>query len=219
MFNFSIAAIRRIPSWLWQIRYFWLASAFTIVAVGVALYFKTEPSFRWAGLALQLAGGLTVWWSIAETHRSFGHPSFLKRGKTWLRSFPLIKQPPIVLSVSGSSQMNLSGGHIGIRHRLGLNATFDERLTALQQDFDRLYDRHVAFVLKTGKQHGEHERKLAEEARARQSDRQEIEKQIRENATGGLHIPSIGGAWILVGSLLGTLSVELATWVPRWLSL
>lgn len=158
MFNLSVSALRRIPGWMWEVRYFWLASALTAAAVAVASFLRTEAAFRWTGLALQLAGGLTVWWAIAETHQSFGHPSFISRAKKWLRKFPLLKQPPIVLRSSGVSQMNLTAGDLDMRHRLGPEASIEQRIAALQKDFDRLYDRHVAFVAKTNHKHREHEK-------------------------------------------------------------
>lgn len=56
---------------------------------------------------------------------------------------------------------------------------------------------------------------LADEKAAREMDRKDMELKIEETATGGLHIPSIGGVWILVGSVMDTLSVELTAWLAQ----
>ena len=213
MFNFSRKAIRQIPGWLWDIKYFWMTAALNIAAVSTAICLGTEPAFRWIGLALQLAGGFTVWWAIAETHQSFGKPSVFTRTSTWLRKFPLTNQlRSLVLNV-GVASIGLAGGHMEVRHRPGANATIEQQLAMLKEDFDRLNAQHVTFVSKTNQKIEEQRKLLDEESDARKRDRKEIDLKIEETATGGLHIPSIGGVLIVVGSILGTLSVELASWL------
>jgi len=100
-----------------------------------------------------------------------------------------------------------------VRHRPGANATIEQQLAMLKEDFDRLNAQHVTFVSKTNQKIEEQRKLLDEESDARKRDRKEIDLKIEETATGGLHIPSIGGVLIVVGSILGTLSVELASWL------
>jgi hypothetical protein len=161
------------------------------------------------GLALQLVGGFTVWWTIAETRASFGHPSWFSQGVKWLRAFPLLKQHPV--NLSGAS--TLSGatlkayGHL--RQLVPEDAPTEERLAALQADFERLYETYWKNVQVVDDKiaAAEHATKL--EADARERDIRALKRNMEDSAIGGLHIPAIGAVWIIVGSILSTASPEI----------
>ena len=65
--------LKRLAHWLFvEPRFVWLAMLPPAVAAALALgVLRSEPAIRLSGLALQLAGILTVVWGIAETWRFF----------------------------------------------------------------------------------------------------------------------------------------------------
>src|SRR6476619_4965178 len=88
--------------WYWLVvrpRIAWITGLVLLVAVIYSFELvPSENSIRYAGLALQISGIVTVMWGIRETRKLFGLPSMFKDVNQWIRDFPRLKGKTISAS-------------------------------------------------------------------------------------------------------------------------
>jgi hypothetical protein len=192
------------------------AVRFTVGAIvfllALALYLHTECAIRRIGLALQVAGILTVVWEIHETRALFGHPSFTNKIKAYLSSFSFLHH-----KVAGWLGPNLSFQLPVLKMRAhqaycpGDNPTTEGRIAAIEEHINSVIHERITQTQKemdAGFQ--ETANAMEREVQSRQADTRAIQKMLETTATGGLYISAIGASLLIVGVILSACSVEIA---------
>jgi hypothetical protein len=197
---------------LYEPRHVWLCVAICLSAtlVVVSRGGCAEPVVRIVGLVLQVLGIVSVVWGIVETRGFFGMDSPLRVVMSWVARFPCRRRVlsgsigAALTSTSATSARGYSSYPIDpsvpIEARL---ATLErnlplvqDRITNLQGEFDRTVQ-----SLKS---------QLHFEQKVRAALSEELRGHIKTFGTGGLHISAIGAAWVFLGTVFSTASVEIA---------
>jgi len=195
---------------------------------GLAIVASTTLSdfLRYWGLALQLAGFVTVAWGLVELRQRFsdlpGLVALLQRrlrhagvraaafGRKIFRRprHQVVHAGDIASSVDfGDATVTVTDGPLGadlpVEERL---AWLDQRTRQLREDFNRL-QREIGAEA--------HTRKLAdaEESAARTSAIGDVDRRLADLAVGGLTMEAWGVAMFVIGTILGALPDELANWL------
>ena len=207
----TLSRIKAVWPWLAEARHAWLPVAIIVVALVVSLRPHTgEPVIRLTGLFLQLMGIATVIWGISETRALFGHPSLMRKAKTWLGRFPLLRRN-VVIGVGGVSLSTSTGKAQAYgTHGPGPKPTVDSRLNALEKNVTAIHER----IKETHAEMDEGFQKSADalkrEEQSRLAEDAAIRERLEATGTGGVHISAIGASWLFVGVILSTASVEIA---------
>jgi hypothetical protein len=156
----------------------------------------TELSIRLVGLLLQLCGISTVFWGII---------SLISRVKAWLGSLR-----PVVGVLSSGEANDAAIVRAYVTYGPGANITIETRLDALEKNVTAMDERIT-------KEIEEQFRKLADTVKREEQSRQDEDAAIRENleakVTEGGCLTLIGALWILVGTILSTVSGEIHYWI------
>lgn len=159
---------------------------------------KTELVNKIVGMALQVGGGLLILYSINDNLGLFRGQSILRSISSWLRSFPVVREP-IVLTVNASSSMFWSTeGAVAVRAPA---TSVDERIQHLEDDLATLRQQmhcNVAAITASVRSSN----KEAEEKITLTSTRLEfISKQIETAAVGGFKVQIFGVFLALYGAV------------------
>ena len=209
--------------WLFHLAVFALG---VVCIVGLALLRANhEDALRTAGGMLQLLGILAVAIGLSELRGKFGLPSvvaelrqegsgLLKWLGARLRKMVGRKPPPIV--ASGSASISASAVVRG-RGRVGPapNATLEQRVDSLERRLEGLNDTVDRLDDGLADEVSERQRAIASEAERRGAADQELREVVKGLAVGGIHLESIGLAWLSFGVCLATWPRELASWIWR----
>src|SRR4051794_37696568 len=84
-----------------------------VIVIAIALWWPCEPALRYAGLALQILGILTVAWDIKETRKHFQHPTFLTRAKQWWHRHPKWRHDTTLVIGTAHGTLRASGVAVG----------------------------------------------------------------------------------------------------------
>lgn len=207
--------LKNTGTWLFrEPRYVWLCIFVCALSVGVMIQQgATEPAVRLIGLVLQLGGIVTVVWGIVETRQFFGMQSPLRAFKEWVSRFPLRRQTAIsavsatleggfTISARASSSWpidpttDLEQRVLTLERNLPLT---QQRISTVENEFERV----------TQELRGE----LKSEAQHRLALSEHVQSQLLTYGTGGLHISAIGAVWVFLGTVLGTASPEISSWL------
>ena len=204
---------RAFVGWLFEIRkfrLFWGTVGLIIVSLALVLWLKSEKSFRITGLALQIAGILTVVWNIRGTRKRFGKPSIWEFARQWIGRLPKYKGNTIILGsghISGVSGMMT--GRPEVWNHPPSNATPD-RLAAIETNLDWIRKRLNELDLETREKLKRHAERLDQEMQTRTVGDQDIRDRLAISETGGLSLSVAGIVFLIVGLVMSTASVELA---------
>ena len=196
--------------------------AWVTIAVLLALLFmpalltcSAEAAFRYAGLGLQLAGLLLVAWGIRETRKRFGRPSLGESLRRWFLKLKRAAFPPPG-SGSGHPVTVLPGTAEGTFTGFPptVSTTMEERLAALEAKLRGVQLQLTKFRSETTKAAQELRKAVAQETARREQADSGIRTLIEDQSAGGLHLEAMGLVWLLVGTLAGSLSAELALLFP-----
>ena len=207
--------MKHLLHWLFvEPRHFWIAVCVPLVALLICVSFpQSERVIRLTGLGLQLLGILTVAWGIFKTWQFFELGDPLVPIKDWLKRFPLRKRTSIgsVGTAVGQSDALFARGYSSWTAPAG--ASIEERMEALEKNIPLIHQRitNTQGDLDTNVRALRDEIKGTNEALAREAHT--LKSRVTSLGTGSLHISAIGAVWLFVGSILGTASQELLSWL------
>lgn len=200
--------------WLFGPRHVWICALVVVLALAVCSRPGTpDPAIRITGLVLQLMGVLTVVWGIVQTRRFFGRPSILSRFWDWLAAAPFRK--PRVVSATGHAILGgvTCKGRGYATHGAGDNPSLESRLDALEKNLAGVHQRITGLE----REYDQELRKLGERIRTEsgslKAELGQVQGRFESFGTGGIHISAVGAAWLFVGLILSTASVEIAAWL------
>jgi hypothetical protein len=170
---------------------------------------STEPHIRWTGLALQLAGILSVAFGVASTRRMFGHPPIIARVRAYLSDVPRFPRPAknVTIGLSGVSTVATIGNvTIGIAPE----QTVEARLLALEQRVSEIVTKSANDTAELRGDLRKQNALLEAESEHRSEGDALLHRQLEMTATGGLDLSLCGVLWLLVGSVFSTIPLELS---------
>ena len=103
--------------------------------------------------------------------------------------------------VSGSARGRVSPGP---------QATLEQRLALLEGGYNKLFDEVGSLGIDVKRRSDELSGKLYAEATAREASDKNIEAQVKETAVGSLHLDFWGVEFLILGTIVGTISQEVA---------
>ena len=202
---------KRIWAWLSHAKLLWIAIAVVLGSFSLLGIFSTnEPFVRLVGLALQLSGIGTVLHGISKTRQFFGHPSFRSIAKKWLRTFPKlrIEGRNIVINAE-AGHLNLVG-YAATVTTTAANLTVEDRLGIIEKKLQTFDKRTEGLENKIEQSAREASEAIATERGAREKDVVELNKKLELTETSGIYISLMGLAWLVIGLVMSTASVELS---------
>ncbi|MFZ5492917.1 MAG: hypothetical protein ACOY6E_10540 [Pseudomonadota bacterium] len=170
---------------------------------------RTEQPVRITGLALELLGLGTALWGLNKTRKDFGRPSLMTLCRAWWAARPHGEVRAV--SVSDVLTPSLSES-IRIERWTTVDpaAPLDQQFAAmcknaetLRHDLSRLTVDHDALSRRTNAA-------LEREAAARSELGHRLRGDLERTMADGLLVSLIGLGWILLGTLLTTLSGEIS---------
>jgi len=200
-------------SWLLERGYAWLTAIIIVFAIIISfLLCRTEPVIRVTGLVLQVCGLFSVILGIRETRALFGHPSLTSKAKAYFRRVPLLRHDLVISAGGLIGSAALGKGRIyGTSGAPGPNPTIEARLEALEKNITSIHER----ISQTQKEMDEEFQKTANalkrEEQARQEENKKISEKLEVTATGGFYVSASGAVLLLVGIILSTASLEIAS--------
>jgi hypothetical protein len=207
----AVTWFKQVASWLAHLQTVVIAIvpvAATIIYLW--LFCWTEPHIRWMGLALQLAGVLSVAYGVAKTRKAFGHPSMVDRAMAFLRDRPRYPKPVegnVALVLGGIGLMSSTGSAtIGVAPE----QTIEARLSVLEQQVKDIVTKAANDTAEIRGKLQEQRGMIKAESASRSEGDAKLHRQLEMTATGGLDLALCGALWLLVGTTLATVSAELA---------
>ncbi len=97
--------------------------------------------------------------------------------------------------------------------KAGPDASYEQRLTILEKEVDRLRERRERDQVAVGKRFDRVEANLTNERAERTKDYAALKEKVEDFAVGGLHLEVVGLAWLVVGVLFSTLPECSVAWV------
>jgi hypothetical protein len=208
---------------MWEARLVWFTIGVILGAMILALWLKGELAIRLIGLGLQLLGTGTVIVNIQNKRKKYNLPGPLKRVAKFFRQ--LIRPSYLVSYEVGVPVESRVDGRADTWHS-ATDTTPEARLTALERNLLCIRQGFTQFEQGIG----ENLRQLAEgidrEKQERAKDDKHIMKELKSLEVGDLSISAAGVTWLIVGTVLSTMSIEVAylltpqraqieVWLPR----
>lgn len=201
--------IKALINWIAEPRFFWLC--LFVIGIFVCFVFIGGPSeqkIRVAGMFLQLGGVGTVAWGLREARRLFGHPHFFQLLLWWAKRFPKyhLKTTTGVVRITLPLSVSASGYNW---HTTDPDSPIDERMVAVEANLSTLKT-----LFDQTQQHLDHATRtinsqLHKERLLREGADQETRKKLETAQTGGLWISAVGLAWLFIGIIMSSMSMEL----------
>ncbi len=202
-------------TWLfYEPRHIWLCASVCAVALAIVLLRgAAEPVVRLVGLVLQLLGIVTVVWGIVETREFFGMQSPHKSIAEWLSRFPL-RRRTIAVAVGAAVEANDAfSARAHTSWPIDPSASVDQRLGTLERNLPLIQERISNFQAEFDRTAQALRDQLRFEQEHRATLSHEMHAQLKTYGTGGLHISAIGAAWVFLGTVFGTASIEVSAWL------
>lgn len=194
----------------------WLGAAGILAALALgwvaawAAHKDGAAAARFASIALELAGLVTVAIGLRETRELFGRKTGLQE---WREKTP--KWPGSIVVQLGAGSISLTGGrvHMDVTVNPNPGAPIEERVAALETHVQRI-NQEAANLRRALDQNADAQREaLKTENTSRGKGDDDLRKLIDKAAAGGLRIEAIGLVWLAAGLIVGGLSTELAPYV------
>ncbi|MBI0538975.1 hypothetical protein D9599_25815 [Roseomonas sp. KE2513] len=196
--------------YFWALRYLWTTLLVLGVTLWVILWSQDETTIRRCGAALQLLGVATVAVGIRNTRRDFGQPGFL--GSAWqnLMAFPRPPSQDVSVTIEGQ-QLGTTTDFIGGEATGTLTSSVQEQIDALRRELSALQTAFTKGQKAIDRRLVEVSRKLVDEEATRERGEQVVRLLITKAQTGGLNLSVLGTVCILLGTIMGGLTQEVAT--------
>lgn len=204
--------LKAIPRWLFvEPRHAWLCLAMLALAcVAPAAYGYTEKSIRLTGLALQLAGIVTVAWGIVSTRGFFGLPPIRHAIASWWSRAPFRRRHTATGEMKSSVSVVGGSAHGYTSWPIDHASPVDDRIRVVERNLSLIQDRITAIHGAVLKRQQDLKAELMEQTNRIEDVRVKLTEHVRVFGTSGLHVSAIGAAWLFLGAILGTASQELA---------
>jgi hypothetical protein len=184
-----------------------------IVAMGLAFLFSTNASaaVRYAGTTLQIFGLCTVAIGLSQIRRIFGRQSLLEKATAWFRQLAAAFRRPMPITATMSADaMAINDADLRLEVNAAPGAPLERRVALLEENLKHLRSEVDAKEKKIMKDLSLLTSVVAEERRTRETEARRISSQLEEFAVGGLHLESIGLAWLFLGVVGASIPDEIA---------
>jgi hypothetical protein len=207
--NASPSWVRRMVQWAivdpWLV---WLAViAPLVLLVPIGVLFTCEPRVRFAGMTFQLMGLVTAVWGLRDDRKLFLEPTALQRLGLWMRAFPRRRPHPLPLPADAGELVPQAAAP----PEPTLNMmSLEESIASLHQAARR-QAADLLVLSNDLRTLGQKARKaFAQERSSRETADREINAKLHEAVAGDLPFDLIGVVYFLLGTVLGSTSIELA---------
>jgi hypothetical protein len=220
--------LQRVGLWLWSWDKAWL----TLLAVPVAfllgwwltLVFLPLPTwesvFRYAGLALELAGVGTVARGLYETRRQFGKPGLGELLIQKIKAFPRFRSP-IHLAAGELVSANATCDAVITTDKLAPKpgTPLEERVAILEKAVNEVNAQVVVVQHEIRQESKNRASAIAIEKTERERGDENLQKALDEAVSGGIYLEAIGLFWLVCGVILATASPEISAPVTGFLGI
>jgi len=203
--------IWRIVIWLFEARIFFYIIT-TIPAVLLIFYFLLpdwESRFRISGMVFEVLGLSTVALGVRQTRQLFGRTGFFDNIIIWIKRCPKYNQAVNITPLSGSIKIKTHVAGIMTHSPSTKALTLEERVEKLE----KVLHEKDELLQQTNKKIDELAEKTEQNIDVESQNRTAADKEnsdlIKEAASGGILLESIGIFWILFGIVFATASEEL----------
>lgn len=200
-----------------QGRPFWVGTGGLLVAYVLPLFSTSDPEDlnRYAGTTLQLCGLGLVAKGIGDTRQLFGKPSLLERMKAWVNALVASLRAPRPIELVGTAAGTswLVGNASAVTVKPG--QSLDLRVAELERRIVELQDAVHALERALDNEAAKRTAEIASEVSAVRADLERVRRLMEDYAAGGLSLEMAGLAWLLVGTLVGSLPGEFA-FFAKW---
>ncbi|MEO8562493.1 MAG: hypothetical protein ABI601_10485 [bacterium] len=196
---------------------FWLAIVppLVIMVASERLPGAAELHRRATGYALTLLGILFVVYGLRDTRKLFGKPSYRRRIARWLRRFPNIWRPGVVIVGTGTGSLMIGGSAAAIVRHGAPDNSLSTRLKAVEENL-KLVDERVTQTESALRQEVQAVRSaLAQELRKRDEVSAALATKVEQFAAGSLDATLVGIVWGVWGQTLGAFPLEISDWISR----
>jgi hypothetical protein len=203
--------ILTLAHWLFfEPRFVWLCAAvLATAAITTTIFGFTERSIRLTGLALQLAGIVTVAWGILSTRAFFGLPPARNAVLSWWRRRPFRKIHHASGTLSAGYAVVSATGAGYASYKIDPGLPVPEALQIIQKNIELVHQRVSELQAETLERHKNLQSAVNEHTDRIAKVRDELSNQVRTFGTSGLHISAIGAVWLFAGAVMGAASPEL----------
>jgi L-rhamnose mutarotase len=161
------------------------------------------------GMFLQLLGAYTVWHDLTGTAREFKVDGILRRNWHWIKAgfgFPTIASVSTDLTCSYS----ISAGRACARPTIDENASFNQRITALESYVKHIDNDVAGAFTEISQQKRDLSAKIDEKAGALHAVIRETETRLKNALVGNYSVLLFGAAWLFFGIVLSSVAPEIA---------
>lgn len=223
----STRTLVELGRWIRTERYL-LANALLLFAtIAVALIPSSGQTVRcessdlrlrlWA-LSLQMLGAWIAAYDLVKAARQSGHRG-IWRGLQERAALALSanRSKSIQLSGRGSVQTNASGTLSPLRYPVDSSLPLETRLENLARNFSQLEQETASLRRELGEKHDAAKEWIAEETRKRNAAVGDLSRRLKDAALGNLAPLVFGAAWLAVGTIMASVSPEIAcVAAPLW---
>lgn len=209
--NPSPSWVLRIVRWAiidpWLV---WLAIiAPLVLLVPIGVIFTCEPLLRFAGMTFQLMGLVTAFWGLRDDRKLFLEPTSLQRLRHWLKAFPRRRPAPLASSAEPEGLVP-EAAPIPLARPARDLMSLEESIASLHQ-VARRQAAELLVLSNDLRTLGQKARKaFAKERISRETADRAIDAKLHEAVAGDLPFDLIGVIYFLLGTILGSTSIELA---------
>lgn len=197
-------------SWVWNTGLL-IAGFFVCWVLSTPGTTRTEAVTRLSAL-LQLAGIIVVAWGIADLRREVGLPTLWAEIRSDVVAFvdQLRGKRSGTVVITGGASFGASGGRARVTVGLPPNATTEQMFEHLQRQVDGLFE--ATGHLEDRADREKQEREDAVKALRSESEQRytELWNKVRNIATGGIRLESVGLVWLTAGTILAGFGAPLS---------
>jgi len=185
-----------------------------LVTIGVIirilglLPLPTVDGLRLSGAVLELLGICTVAKGVIDKSKQFGTPGVRGRIREWLRRCPIRKRDQILRGV-GMAGESEAAGHLTVRMTPRQDATLEQRVKALEENFRQLDGDLNTIRQNHRKDIDTIRRRFDEERQSRQQQETALKSELTRLGVGNLYWEGLGTMWLILGVPLTSISAQI----------
>ena len=189
-------------SWVWNTGLL-IAGFFVCWALSTPGTTRAEAVTRLSAL-LQLAGIIVVAWGMADLRHEVGLPSFWTeiRADVAAAIDRLRGKPSATVVIAGTGSLVVTGFRPSVTIGISPHATTEQKLEHLQKQIDGLFEATRNLEDRADEEKGEREAALHAAKTEAEQRYTELWNRVRNIATGGIRLESVGLVWLTAGTLL-----------------
>lgn len=203
--------LRDVAFWFWSMKYFLIALVLVAAGCLVPVWSGAgEAAFRLSGLMLQVSGMLTVFWGIEKTRRSFGLKPVWDVVLCKIRSFPMRREVHYIsarCTVSANANARCEGYKL---YNYIHDSYMSDRVDIVEHNLTVAHDRISGLDARVKGELLDIKKKIESVSEDSMGRVDGLSSVVKDLNIGGIHISLMGAAWILVGCILSTASVEMS---------